>query len=396
MLPLLTPERARALLSPSVRVLVASADDECGVAHAHVLPWHDVHWPTLVSLTSFERAEAQVFRLLSAAPEREVPDDVVKSLQSLSRVAAFRAAEFADAAGAAADAFRDAGLTALWLKGAALAMQSAEGFALRGMGDLDVLVTTAELAIARASLKSVGWRDGVPGESYAGHHHDAPLFWRGGIRLELHTALFPPGNPFPAEAAETWIGRGRVQAWSNRQVLVLPLPWHLVHASVHWAWNHEGAVGTWQFLHDIRRLTAGLLPGSDVWDQVESHARTIDAALPTGWALWAYSILGYSSSVDRVLVSSLRGADRRLLGFVEREWILRAFFSPAASPSVRWSRYWWRRAMGGLGDAGEKWPWTAGRAPLSEVEQSIPEGRPTRAVEAAAKWRRHLSRVLRG
>jgi hypothetical protein len=396
MLAPLTPERARALLSPSARVLVASADADCGLAHAHTLPWHDVHWPTLLSLTSFERAETQVFRLLSAAPESAVPDDVVKSMQSQYRVAAFRSAEFADAAAAAADAFRDAGIAALWLKGAALAMQSAKGFALRGMGDLDVLVTTSALKAARAALMTAGWTDGGAAESYAGHHHDAPLFWRGGIRLELHTALFPPGNPFPDETAETWIGRGHTVRWGDRPVQVLPVAWHLVHSAVHWAWNHEGAVGTWQFLHDARDLTACLPPGAGVWAEVESHARSISAEVPTGWALWTASRLGHSGGADEALIGRLRGPAPMLRGMLEREWILRAFYSPAASPSVRWSRYWWRRAMRGLGDSTREWPWTAGRAPLSEVEQSVSDRRIASAGEAAAKWRRHLSRVLRG
>ncbi|MDZ7632667.1 MAG: hypothetical protein U5K74_15315 [Gemmatimonadaceae bacterium] len=99
MLAPLTPVTASALLSPSARVLVAAAAPDSGVGRAHVLPWSDVHWPTLLSLTSYERAEAQVFRLLRAAPDGAVPEDVHRAMQGMFRVAVFRSAELAEAAG---------------------------------------------------------------------------------------------------------------------------------------------------------------------------------------------------------------------------------------------------------------------------------------------------------
>lgn len=194
MLARLTTQSARALLSPSARVLVAAADPDGGVSRVRDLPWSDVHWPTLLALTSFERAAAQVFRLLRAAPVGAVPDDVTKAMQGIFRVAVFRSDELSAAAVAACDALRAAGVDALWLKGAALAMQSAEEFAVRSMGDLDVLVAPDQHAEARRALMAAGWADGVPDQSYEAHHHDAPLFWRAGIRLELHDGLFQIGR----------------------------------------------------------------------------------------------------------------------------------------------------------------------------------------------------------
>ena len=396
MLEPLTPSRAHALLSPSARVLVAAADADDGVARAAALPWCDVHWPTLISLTSFERAEAQVYRLLRAAPVDQIPDDVLHAMQGICRVSAFRAGELSSAAGVAADAFRLAGLTVLWLKGAALAMQSAEAFAIRSMGDLDVLVPPGQLAAARAALRSVGWRDGVADGSYEGHHHDSPMFWHAGIRLELHTGLFPPGNPFPDESADVWLGRSRSHQWGDREVRVLPRPWHVVHASVHWAWNHEGAVGSWQYLHDLRCLTDGWDSGSPMWSEVASHAETIRATAPVGWALWTGVQLGPSGNIDETVMSLLRGPRRSLTGIAEREWVLRAFQSPTASPSVKWSRYWWQHAMHGLGNARQEWPWTAGRALPSVTPDAVAGRTQTSPAAALTKWRRHLARVLRG
>lgn len=401
--PLTTPS-ARALLSPSARVLVAAADRDCGISRARELPWSDVHWPTLVSLTSFERAESQMFRLLRAAPEGAVPEDVTAAMQRVFRVAVFRSAEVGDAAGVACDAFRSAGIRALWLKGAALAMQSPDEFALRSMGDLDVLVAPGQHVEARRVLVSAGWSDGVPDQSYAAHHHDAPLLWRSGTRLELHSAVFPPGHPFADDAAEDWIARGIPVGWGARQVTVLPAAWQLVHSSVHWAWSHEGAVGTWQYLHDLQRLTDGWVAGGIDWQRLVSFAELIRAELPVGWGLWTGARLG-GAPVDETVIERLRGRPRVLGGVAEREWVLRAFHSPMASPSVTWSRFWWRRAMGGLGDNSQDWPWTRGRVAQptgagtdagGDATGDAGTGASAGGRDAVARWRRHLGRVLRG
>lgn len=392
MLAPLTRPSARALLSPSARVLVAASDPDGGVARAHELPWSDVHWPTFVALTTFERAEFQVSRLLRAAPPGAVPDDVTKTMQDIFRVALFRSAGMAEAAGVAVDALASAGVPALWLKGAALAMQSADDFSVRNMGDLDVLVAPARHAAAVEALVKAGWTDTGPHESYASHHHGAPLVWKGEVRLELHSGLFPPRHPFFADSAEAWIGRGLPVTWGARRVLVLRAAWHLVHASVHWAWSHEGEVGTWQYLHDVARLTAGWGVGDPRWADVISAADAIGARVPVGWGLWSASRLG-GASVEDSVVGRLRSKSSLLGGISEREWVLRAFQSPAASPSVTWSRFWWRRAMRGLGADSGCWPWDAGRASAAVPPEM---GSAPRRGGVLERWRRHLGRVLRG
>ena len=392
MLEPLTAARAHALLSPSARVLVASASRDGGASQASLLPWCDVHWPTLVSLTAFERAEAQVFRLLRAAPVGAVPEHVLQSMQNIFRVSVFRAAELAEAAGRVADAFAAHGVEALWLKGAALAMQSPDEFSLRSMGDLDVLVEAAETVRARAALRAAGWKDGVGDGSYAEHHHDAPMLWRGGIRLELHHGLFPPGHPFMDDRASTWLGRSVPLRWGDRVVRVLSAPWHLVHASTHWAWSHEGEVGSWQYLHDVQHIAGDWGPGDPRWAEAAGNARVLGAAVPLGWGLWTGTRLGAIQSPDAVL-SGLRGPRRAMSGVAEREWVVRAFHSPVASPSVTWSRYWWRYAMRGLGDETRGWPWRAGRMVGSSAADP---GVTAPAGAKVIRWRRHLARVLRG
>jgi Uncharacterised nucleotidyltransferase len=390
MLGALTPRTARALLSPSAQVLVAAACRDGGLSRAATLPWHHVHWPTLFSLASFERAEAQLARLMLAAPVGAVPEIVSQSLQSVVRVSAFRSAGFDDASVRVIDTLRDAGLSALWLKGAALAMQSEKGFSLRAMGDIDVLLAPESIAAARAALMRDGWRaHGVAtSRDYAAHHHDAPLVWGDGVRLELHSGLFPPGHPFGSQPASDWLQRGVEIEWRGRPVRVLPADWHAVHASVHWAWNHEGEIGSWQYLHDLCRLEARLR-----WQVVLDLAESAGVARPVGWAVWAAAMLTEVQPDSTVLLNFLGG--RRVAdGLAERQWLLRAFASPSASPSVRWSRFWWRYAMRGLGDQAHEWPWIAGSGPTANGELSD-SARKTNRGGLSSAWRRHLAHLLR-
>jgi len=399
MLASLTAATATALLSPSARVLVASSAPDAGVARAASLPWSDVHWPTLVALATWERAESPIYRLLRAAPSGGVPADVMQAVQGLSRVAEFRAGELEQAATQSVDVLRAAGITPIWLKGAALAMQSPLGFGVRAMGDLDLLVEAGELGPARSALLAGGWDEGAVSRGYDGHHHVAPLVRHADLRLELHDAIFPPGHPFPDAAELSWRAHGVPWQWAGREVRVLDSAWHIAHASLHWAWSHEGSVGTWQFLHDIHRFTVT----DPDWDEVVAASRELGGAPVVGMALWSASRLA-GVAVPESVVLALRGRPMAWDGLAERAWALRALHSPMASPSVRWSRFWWRRAVRGIGDEGGAWPWALGRAAAAvsvPVSGSSPGGAAgiesgVRSGSRMAGWRRHLGRVLRG
>ncbi|MCC7055601.1 MAG: nucleotidyltransferase family protein [Gemmatimonadaceae bacterium] len=394
MLAPLTSASAIALLSPSARVLAAAAAPDSGVSEVATLPWRDVQWQTLLEMATFERAESQLHRLLAAAPPGVVPDEVARAVQGLYRVAVFHAAELADAAGAAHDALAAARVPALWLKGAALAMQAEEEFSLRGMGDLDVLVAPEHHPRARAVLREAGWVEPPEPVGYAEHHHEAPMSWRGQARLELHGGLFPPRHPFAADPAELWLARGVEAVWGARLVRVLPAHWHLVHAAVHWAWSHEGEIGTWQLLHDMHELGSGPVADAQFWSDVVEAASNIDAGIPTGWALWSAALLG-RVPVPAEAWRRLRGVPS-MVGMTERQWVVRAFQSPAASPSVKWTRFWWRRAMRNLGAPGGRWPWAAGRAGVIPVPDRSRAALLSRGGSGTGRWRDHLGRVLRG
>ena len=395
MLDALTVQSARALLSPSARLLIAAAMPG-GVSTITGTDWRDVHWPTLLALAAYERAESQVDSLLRKAPGGAVPDEVLQSLRARLRVAQFRSAELAESAADVGHALDATGVEGLWLKGAALAFRSPHGFAVRAMGDMDVLVSSEAHAGLRDRLYASGWRDAPAADGYDRHHHGVPLR-RGGATLELHGEIFPPGHPFAASDAGAWLRRAETITHPGGRSLVLPVEWHLVHSAVHWAWSHEGAVGSWQFLHDAALLTEGWASDGPEWASVVRHATALGAHAPAGWALWASAQLTGSAVPDAV-VAALRGSARQFDGVAERAWTLRAFHSPMASPSVRWSRLWWRYAMRGLGSRDRAWPWRLGR--LTSRDDRAESG-PTERIGLSRalgtrlqRWRRHLVRVL--
>jgi Uncharacterised nucleotidyltransferase len=391
----LSPSTAQALLSPSARMLAAAAAPDGGVSRAELLPWSDVQWSTLLSLAAFERAESSVYRLLCAAPSGGVPEDVQRAALGLQRVSAFRAAALGEAAGAAHDALTTADVSVLWLKGAALAMQSPEEFAVRGMGDLDVLIPPAQHEQARAALRKAGWTEPPDAAGYAAHHHAAPLTWRGGPKLEMHHGLFPPGHPFQTASADDWLARSVLVSWGERVVRVLPRPWHVVHASVHWAWSHEGEIGSWQYLHDMHRLASFVAGDARFWPAVVEAASVMGARVPVGWGLWSAAVLA-QAQVPETVWHGLRGAPF-MHAMAERQWVLRAFQSPAASPSVGWSRFWWRRAMRGLGAQGGRWPWALGRGATVRpaAVASAADALIARGGSGTGTWSAHLGRILR-
>jgi hypothetical protein len=391
----LTNESARALLAPSARVLVTAAMPAQQVSTPIVASlFREVDWGALLALAQFERAEAHLLRVLRDAPVGVVPEDVVRALDGVVRVGRFRASELSDAAARVVDAFAARGVRAIWLKGAALAMQHPAGFAARGMGDIDVLIAEQDRAAAHDAVRDAGWRASADPATYDAHHHDAPYELGDGLRLELHGGVFPPGHPFVRAEGAAWFGRTRSVVWSGHTVTVLDSTWHLVHAATHWAWSHEGDVGTWQWLHDAWRLTVGWQPDDLRWGVVTRHAAELGAERPVGWALWfAARVAGVP--VPEAVLTALRGAPPRLQGLTERVWVTRAFWSATPSPSVRWSRYFWRLAMGGLGEADAQWPWSSGRVaahlkPDSSVRVQMPS-----STQFAA-WRRHLGHLFRG
>lgn len=376
------------LLAPSARLVVASVREGAGIGAPQ---WQAAAPATLLALAGHERCEGALLALAERAPAGAVDPTVLEGLRQRARVAAFRAAGLAEGADAALDAMERAGVPAVWLKGAGLALAHGDdGFAVRPMGDIDLLVAADRLADAAHALERAGWTPTGDAKAYAvAHHHLAPFRWRGDplVRLELHHDLWTPGHPFPTVEADAWAAAARVVTWRGHRALVPSPAWGMAHAAAHWAWSHEGAVGTWQWLRDV----AALGPMVSL-AELDHAVRVLGVARPTGWALRVASLLGVLPPALEPATGWRGALPPGLAGVAERQWVLRAFAVGAPTPGVAWDRWWWRRSMGGLGDATGAWPWALGVGPGGGPGRLTG----TQAVVHAGRWRGYLGRLARG
>jgi hypothetical protein len=133
-------------------------------------------------------------------------------------------------------AFRQAGVSVLPVKGLVLAETLYGSLALRPLGDLDILVQSADLPRARAALSELGFAQAdEPGYENAYHpYHDPPYYRRavgGPICLELHWGLWA-SHFFQLETDALW--RRTVPAQLHGATLSILSPEDtLLHLAIH-------------------------------------------------------------------------------------------------------------------------------------------------------------------
>ncbi len=158
----------------------------------------------------------------AAALERLPPDEPETLRAPLQRArdvqAAANALRFRELA-AALETLRARGHEPLLLKGPAAVMVVHHDLGARGFRDADLLLPRAQAADAQAVLLAAGWtllpRMPDPAWYRRYHHHEAPLRRaEGGLVLELHRDLLPPGAPRQLDAAAV-LARGRRSSFAG-------------------------------------------------------------------------------------------------------------------------------------------------------------------------------------
>jgi hypothetical protein len=132
--------------------------------------------------------------------------------------------------------FRQAGISALPIKGIVLAETLYGSLALRPFGDLDVLVRPADLPGAREALGRLGFAQArEPGYENADHpFHDPPYYRQaegGSICLELHWGLWA-SHFFRREPDALW-ERAHVAHIHHADLSILSLEDTLLHLAIH-------------------------------------------------------------------------------------------------------------------------------------------------------------------
>lgn len=366
-------------------------------------------WGRALAIAEREGAVPTLWRALKPLAA-ELPEQARRFLQARSAMQDFRMARLA---ARSADAIRELqahAVPVLLLKGAAIGAHRDPSFRARPMTDVDLLVRRNDLPAARAALAAAGWTQTQDAQLHSlleGMQHEAPFLdaQLAGVRLELHTALLPPDHSFDFDPDALW--ERSLPAAAPFAGAHLPSPEMLVlHAAIHFAWQHQMAFGAWRTLRGIALLVDR--PEFD-WTSLVAEARTRRAASALHWTLRLGRRLGAFDAVAPATADALTSAlaatrpptPELLAAGVERHVI--AGIAPGefpASPSQRVSRWLWLAAIrpgwsgharAGRYDPEERWERARGTASTESQMQKL-----TRHGTSYRMWLRFLAHTLFG
>jgi hypothetical protein len=159
--------------------------------------------------------------------------------------------------------FAAAKIPVILLKGACLGTFVYGDIALREMNDLDLLVPEQSLQAAADSLVRRGYQTHRPftvATEMAFRHH-LPPFIKGGVAVELHWNVTPPGQPFTIDPVDLWRRAVPMDA-GDRPALRLCLEDLLLHLCVHSSHQHQ--------------FECGLRPSCDIAALLREYGDRID------------------------------------------------------------------------------------------------------------------------
>lgn len=209
-------------------------------------------------------------------------------------------------------AFRDAGMSIVVLKGAALAETVYGNLALRPMRDLDLLVRENDVPAAETVLVRLGYMADEsfrPRSWYVEQHHHLPPFLArdGPAVVEIHWQLAPAFVPVAVPVSELWERAGMTDVAGTRAPVLAPDDL-VVHLALHLA-GSDGFVGKLGELCDIaatvRRHRSDL-----EWDRLAETACRSGAAGHVYYALWLTRAL-LDADVPNTVLDVLEASARR-------------------------------------------------------------------------------------
>jgi hypothetical protein len=212
--------------------------------------------------------------LLQGESERQpelLPAPLAARVRAADRLARLQSAERLEATSEILDRCGQRVGPITLLKGISIATEHHRRPHDRAMGDIDLLVEVAAARGLESALLELGYRYlGAPGLDYSRHHHGPPLVHaRTGVRVEVHTALFPAHSgwserpPFSPSSIRSELRPG---SFAGRDVFRLSPELQLAYIATHAALAFHPAVGARALLDSLlllRNTGAGL-----GWDRV--------------------------------------------------------------------------------------------------------------------------------
>lgn len=331
--------------SPEARLVFRSAAAHAAPGELARLAGEVRDWQRFVMLADAELATPSLWRGLR---EAAVPAAVLDYLRRGAMFGDFRMQQLAERLQETVAAFVAHEVPVLLLKGAALGAVADATFRLRPMTDIDLLVRPADVPRARAALLAAGWSETEDPALHAllgaGHHHLPPFLdpRLPGIRVELHVSLFPDDHSFAFDESALWRdARPAPAPFAGAQV---PSPEHLLlHASIHFAWQHTMLFGAWRTF----RLADVVSTRDDFsWDRFAAAAHEARAATAAYWTLRLADRMSGVTVPAAVLARLAPPTPEFARAALERHFI--AGLVPGegpTSPSIGMSQLLWRAAL---------------------------------------------------
>ncbi|HEV2273858.1 MAG TPA: lasso peptide biosynthesis B2 protein [Acidobacteriaceae bacterium] len=264
------------VLSPEFELVLACVGWPIGAEDAALIReriQRPIDWPHLLRIIQHHQVLPLVARNLEACAADRIPVEVLKDLRSRTAQSALHSFQALSELARLTRLFRGEQIELRILKGAPLAIDAFGDATLRSMGDLDMLVSQADLPRADAILRAEGYLRAVPQarltprrmRSYVAHQKDFSYENpRNGMAVDLHWRLFR-NRFYPSNAGIETCGLAWTQLGPER-IPTLPPQQLFLYLCVH------GALDGWlrlKWIADIGALVRRASP-----EQLGEIART--------------------------------------------------------------------------------------------------------------------------
>jgi hypothetical protein len=332
-------------LSPECRLVFRTASVSFAPGDIAVLAADVRDWARVVALAEREMATSLVTRHLVANPR--VPDDALDELRRRTVGLDLRMQYLSRKVQRLCAVFAERQIPLMLLKGAAVGALVDPTFLSRPMKDVDILVRREDVGRASDAIVASGWAvspDDVLRDLLAEAHHLPPFIdlQMPGIRVELHIAHLPAWHPFDFDVDGLW-----QRAWPAPAPFtgaLIPSPNDLLlHASIHFAWQHPMVFGAWRTFRAVSAMHQR--EGFD-WLQFVGAAGAAKAVTACYWTLRLGNRLSGINVPDHVLERLKPPTPEWVLGALERHFISNiALGEMPESPSFALDRALWSAAI---------------------------------------------------
>jgi hypothetical protein len=333
-------------LSAECRLVFRTADTSCTPSEIGALVEQVTDWERVLAIAERELAVTHLTRALPGNGAG-VPPDVFDFMRRRTQAIELRMQYFARRLEQTCQSLAARDIPFMLLKGAAVGAIADPSFRSRPMNDADVLVRQEDAVRAGVAIESARWTP-TPDQTLRAllaHAHHLPPFLdpqMPDIRLELHVAHLPPGHPFDFDVTRLWRD-ARPAAGPFEGAHVPSLEHLLLHAALHFAWQHTMTFGAWRTFRVFSIVTE--MPAFN-WGRFADEAIHARAVTASYWTLRLGSRLSGVDVPDDVLRRLTPPTPAWLLEALERHFIATiAVGESPSSPSVRLNELLWLVAI---------------------------------------------------